>query len=924
MRRSRACGHLLALSACIGLVMSCTDFDRVDRNLCGNAIVEPLRLEDCDGAPVTEAGVSYVCGAQSAPEACRLLCNTQGRACPDGWSCSLHDGICRQSRQGQFALAEILNVPQLTRVTTADVDADRLADLIVGADDRNEGTTQLTTYHFDAAGAIDGEPLREAEPLLRNAPIVVGRLGTAGTSDEPTVTMLFAPPRAPGVSTLRGRRDRTWAPTVIGMFTGLGEDIVLAPLAQEPVGSGLGYQLAFGSETSVVLSAGLVDPVANQGMAGPLMIRVVPDLPDALPTRHIAKGEVASVTFPGVELLVAVVPGESHARLYAPQPGGEINWPYDEIALPERVLIPPDGGAWLGDINGDSYVDLLVAGDDGHTYLAYGFGFMGFKSSLVLDVADNRTGAEPVIRNAHPLGVAHIDDDAFVDFVFARDHAIALSNPALAVSFGTLISCPELSTEFVASYTCATHTGSPLEPPPEWHSVMFTDVNGDGRDDVIAAAANANELDVLIVADSPRNSLIRHRIETPGRVRSLTVADVDGDLISDVVFHTEGPDHARVFTVLGQQEHGPEAPQLLLEAPFVAGVVSDGIRVFVAWRTEETGPLQVTYTGGTTRLLTGSFIPCPTQPGEQVIEQQLVMGRFDDREGLDVALLYRDCYRPRGASEVDQLVLYPAGPLSTLEAVFDTPWIISACPDSLFGADLFACEQLFSAWHPTSVEIEATPDWSTEALLAPLQLDPADGAERDALIAIAPTGDTTSELRVFGLDPEPPGLPRFALLQTASLAVRIGGSYEDGWRGKLQTVDVDADGDLDIVALTSGPTPTLVVIHNDAGRLRKASPLLLPSAPEGRLRSFSIYDADYDLVADDMVLATDGQIYVLIDAFSGAATATRITVESVVDSGNDSIIDQLLTADFNGDGLTDVAAVFPTSVRVLRSLPANP
>jgi hypothetical protein len=106
----------LAMAGCVSL-------PTVERNQCGNHIVEPQRGEDCDNS---RPG----CGAPTAgAAACRFVCDPANKvACPTGYLCG-HDQICRHVT-GRYIQGPVLD-PDATYKAVADVDQDGRPDILL-------------------------------------------------------------------------------------------------------------------------------------------------------------------------------------------------------------------------------------------------------------------------------------------------------------------------------------------------------------------------------------------------------------------------------------------------------------------------------------------------------------------------------------------------------------------------------------------------------------------------------------------------------------------------------------------------------------------------------------------------------------------------------------------------------------------------
>lgn len=912
----------LAWLAWAPLALSCTDFDRVDRNVCGNKIVEPDRLEDCDEAPLEQDGVSYACGEPGSANQCRLLCNEDERACPDGWACQPETGICRENASGRFAFTSTVRVTRLRRIAVADVDRDGDDDLLTNADATDDDIGRISVHHFDADGEV-AQSLLDPFETRATAPIVAGPLGDR-RGDE--ISLLVPGFGYPGFTVLRGRNDGSLLPGLVGRTTGFGDDIVLVPHVNNNLSGTFGFQPALAPLTGMTLSGGLADLDHNTILDGQLTFALDADLDGQLPAPIFDAGRI-NMGIPQlseVSYVLLGVPGESFARLYD-RPQGR-TWPHFDIELPEGRTIASDGGALFGDVNGDGFIDALLLADDGNTYLSYNDGFGAFTSSLDLFEPDWATSPDPAIVGAFPIAAGHIDGDELVDFVFS-EFGMALTNPEDIFTFVDATVCPQLSSALASTYACINGFGSGGFDPnsaERWSSAAIADMNDDGRPDVVVNPEDANQLDIYYFDEF--NLPKRQRIQTPARVREFALADLNNDLVNDVLFYTSGSDAHRVYSSRGRRSEGPTAPQLLFEAPEIISLRAQPLGgVWIAWR-DERGRAQVGHNvpdPNADRSVSIARVPCPGDGVGSDLPLQLVMGRFDEHPGHDAAMLYQDCYVPVGSSAIDQLVLYPSGANATIGAVFDDHWDPSVCEVG----GLLSCQQGRSAAHPESLELDGTLRFSRDALLIAVDVVAEEEDARDELVMITPTGDATSEMVIAALDPDPPGLQRFEVVRTASLAARIGGNVEQASvsRGSSALTDVDGDGDQDLVVLTTDAAgPRLVVFANDDDGLRPTFDEVVFSTPtEGDLTAFTIADADYDLKRDDLFVAIGGTVFVVYDAFAGGATAERIEVPGLLDL-DEVIVDDLASGDFDADGLLDLAVMIDDDVRILRGLPVKP
>ena len=113
----------------LALVGGCTDFPAIDRNVCGNGIVEPG--EDCDAEDATCV-------------ACAITCGTT--ACPDGSACGV-DQLCHASG-GQLSKPRAIDSVSINDFRLTDVDQDGFDDFV------GLSTTSLVIRRGDSAASL--------------------------------------------------------------------------------------------------------------------------------------------------------------------------------------------------------------------------------------------------------------------------------------------------------------------------------------------------------------------------------------------------------------------------------------------------------------------------------------------------------------------------------------------------------------------------------------------------------------------------------------------------------------------------------------------------------------------------------------------------------------------------------------------------
>ena len=228
--------------------------------------------------------------------------------------------------------------------------------------------------------------------------------------------------------------------------------------------------------------------------------------------------------------------------------------------LSEAVVVSPDlASVAAGDLTGDGRIDLLLAHRDGVTLLV-GDGTGGFERKLGFDAGEN-----PV-----DVAVGDLDSDGDLDAAVANhetDYVTLLRNDGR----GALSAPP--------------HSPLHLELDPHPHAVELTDLDGDGRLDLLVDDRRGEAILLLSGRGDGTFDPEPVRIDVGGDpYRGMALADLDGDGRTDLIT----PNVAEVAIVLRTEVGGFARPRVTPSSgPFEAGVADldgDGIPTW-SWPT---------------------------------------------------------------------------------------------------------------------------------------------------------------------------------------------------------------------------------------------------------------------------------------------------------------------------------------------------
>ncbi len=539
--RAPAVSVALALfSIGAAVTVGCDGLPEIDRDTCGNAIVERLEGEECDAFvdaalandPLLKAGCDQLLAGSAELTACKLGCadpdeasscqyvwgadpddTTVFRLCPVGFGYG-SDGVCRRS-SGQFDAAPFISLPVGGfDGATADLDGDGNADLVVDTSFSGpnytyfqEGGTTLGPFGLGVApavGQISDDAIYEVEIADLVLPLgssLVTLRGEPGPSFNPKAYVPFP---------LGG-------PIPVPGFDGAGNRVVLAvqgvngfeqPYLAADITAGVGFLevslVNFAEKPATFVLPGLT----LEELREPETLLSVDLL--AAPGGEIAYATATAVHVGNPTLAVAPPPPpppeEPPPPLLTPssvsmKPGAEIqrllpvdNWPVPAVA----AIVSVADGAEIA----------LVEADD-----------PALGTLKVSYFALQRPGVDPPTSPLDVLAVGDIDGDGDLDAVTAFSVAF--------LGYGA----PMAGVAPITSVTLAAVNVDAL-----WLRARIADLNGSGRMSVVALSTFT---DVQVMLPGTDFVMTPVTLATGVPTDLLQIADYDGDGLNDVLVATE-------------------------------------------------------------------------------------------------------------------------------------------------------------------------------------------------------------------------------------------------------------------------------------------------------------------------------------------------------------------------------------------------
>lgn len=931
----------------VALSTSCATLEEIRLGSCGNGVVEPSRGEDCDDSTVDGSG-HLACYPAGTPAACHYDCSAN--RCPAGFSCGT-DAVCRKPR-GVFRDTGFAAQVDADRLLAGDFDADGLGDVVAQTE------TSMTILYGDISGGLSQPfPIRASSP--NPAVGSLARDGDAGAS-EATSDLVFT--ASDGVTTWRGRSDRTLAPTPYpSLQLGAEESRLVEARTDRPtddvlllVPRGL---IAPGTPGSVLLEIGF-DALPN----GKSAFVVFPS-DDQLPSQIVGEIPVARLidgpTSPCSQLVLAFGSKEYSDRVFVittcvdadtlnafDSTAGQTAPPIAprEVTLPPGVVTRSGGlGVRTGDVNGDGHLDLVLdaapatlpdggADAGARTYVSYGLGDGQFTSDRTASTVDESFSI--LAQTTATLAVGRVTTDPYPDFVFPTE--ILLNVPG----------------------TGPGNDGGPpvgkvvISAPQTWGDARIADFDGDGVPDVIAGSNG--RVDIYRASGNEVAKLTAAHYAIEGTVSDFAVGDYDGDRAPDIAFRAAHGDGTADLVVMWGKLFGmPDDPIIVARFGDIRSVrtgiiegdfgkddaVSD---LGVVLRSPEGAFSVSVLAGATNRQLQSPFFmqkPIGGTKTSVALPLGFAVGQLtaDDRH-LDLVaetIVARDAGTDAGASEAVDVQLAVSESAGAAQLSSDPSLLKFTDRLDTFRPNASDCETPFC-------DVPAA-DW-TRISLVTVDLDGAEdtlGAV-DEVVGIAPaiaTGNPAHDAIAHGVlfwakhDGSSwnieSSMPLGALPTQARPAI-----------GEVRRADVDGDGLADVLVLSDGPNGTTLsaYINRGDGRLpTTATPITLPtasSAPTSPSHVVSVAPIDADEApGKELALLTDaGGIFLAKAAPSGGAfvvTGPLCNGDVVASCDGNARAripsgQAIVAVDVDGDGLEDLVVESSLAIRVYKGLAVSP
>lgn len=508
--------------ALLALCVSCTTFDPIPRNTCGNGLLE--QGEDCDSKDPRCVQCAMACG--------------QAADCPTSdYTCGV-DGFCH-APSGAFTQAIVAGLFEADQMQVSDIDQDGVGD-VVGV-----SSSSIVLRHGAASGV-----LASTDSFV--TPTKLGTTIFGHIDSDASLDLAFsARDGMVAYTSPYGSLSPVAAPQALFTQNGQSLDVRYTfHIAPQTLGA---IFVANG-----VFAIGAIDFLhQSQGtFTVPCSTAISPSELD------LSRVEIYQVNKPGaltidVLVLVQTTTGRTCVSAFH-----QDNW---LLALPTSFDITPPGlpaltqRAVLADLDTDTdRCPHLVTAENGAAN-ARGFdgvmiGHCTFKSASA-PTGDALPVNTQVGADATLVGHLSVDPVAYYNLQQVAADALVTSDGVYG---------------FVPTYAA---WGSMYASARKLAGVVSADLNNDGQVDGVLRAEGSDDLDLLYrgtaLFGTPGFEAVR--LDTAAEVSSITIGDYDGNGFPDVGYVEQLTDHKRLMVAFGTSDR-PLAPQLVGEFPDVLSV----------------------------------------------------------------------------------------------------------------------------------------------------------------------------------------------------------------------------------------------------------------------------------------------------------------------------------------------------------------
>ncbi|MEO7111641.1 MAG: VCBS repeat-containing protein, partial [Polyangiaceae bacterium] len=794
----------------------------------------------------------------------------------------------------------------------------------------------------------------------------------AGTS-EPYSDIVFT--ASDGLTTWRGRQDRTLAPTpypslqlgpleakVIEAKTISPTDDILVFTHSPPASDGSSVPvlaLVPSAQTPDFIRVFALFAAADSDpsdVVGDVAVGKLIDSPDS-PCDELAFA--FGSTLPnqtGHVTVFTTCSGPTALNTFDPHLAAGPAIPPRDIALPSGVSVRVNGiGVRIGDLDGDGHADLFLdaeasaaldggTGNVPSTYVAYGLNDGTFSSTPFPHAsgADNQFAGTPLVRNAQLLAVGQLTAaiDPVPDFVFSGGILLLTSAGPTDAGADAAPGPPSDLPQIIAD-----------QP---WLDARVADVDGDGFPDVIAGSAG--RVDIYRSSGNSIPVLTPVHYAVDGAAAQFAIGDFDGDRVPDIAFRADhGQGKADLDVMWGHLFGVPEDPVVVgrfgdirsIGTGIIASVVGNndtlGDLGVVVRGTSDGGPFTVSVLAGTTdRQLQAPFILQAQQgTGAPALPIAFSVGQ------LTAGDHHPDLVSGTFVSETFDGGLEAGAPIAVQLAVGQSTGAaqLSSDPSQLvFSSSLDSFRMSSSCTGPTCFP---AADWAHLALTTLDLDDTRDGGVGngvDEIVGIAPALASATGIAAFDKSRE--GALFWARLDGGKWIVQPGsalGSLPIANRtgiAAITSADVNGDGNADVVVLVDGGRQTSLraFISTGNGKLPTDNTVIaLPSYstdPGSRFQIVSIaaVDADSDPGKEIAMLTDGGGLFLAKSNAAGDSfTVTGPicnggTLQSCADTPSLRIPSgqAIAATDIDGDGIQDLVIESNLTLHVLKGIAVDP